>query len=277
MKYDKTLFAGTAGYYEQYRPRYVGRVFEEIVRIFEPNREDVLLDLGCGTGEVGLPLSKHFDKVVAWDPSAEMLALARQKACEEGIENVVFEQKSSDDLPSLQDKIKLCTMGQSFHWMDGMNTLAEIKKHLVPGGGVAILGVRHGLHIYSADFDEPNELTAERNWVVREIGKKYLGAERKAGHGVFAKNTQSFEDMLGEAGFSEINELVFYDTVRRTIDDVVGFLFSSSWGNRGQLGEKADDFERELRDALLELKSDGVFEERVAFWLLTARVKFMES
>ncbi len=106
MKYDKSLFASTAEYYIKYRPKYPKQVFDKIVDIFKPNKEDALLDLGCGTGEFALPLSKYFCKVVAWDPNADMLRLAEQKANKQDVKNVVFEQKSSDDLSSLTEKIK---------------------------------------------------------------------------------------------------------------------------------------------------------------------------
>ncbi|MCL2869300.1 class I SAM-dependent methyltransferase [Candidatus Saccharibacteria bacterium] len=271
MKYDKSLFASTADYYVKYRPKYSQEIFDKIIEIFKPIENDILLDLGCGTGELALPLSKTFGKVIAWDPDADMLRLAKQKADEQDVKNVVFEQKSSDDLSGLTEKIKLCTMGQSFHWMDGTDTLIEIKKHLVDNGGVAIIGLKHGLHIYSPTFDEPNEITAERNRIVSEVGVKYLGAERKAGHSVFTRGKKSFEDMLNEAGFADIEETVLDVMVRRTTDDVIGWLFSSSWGNSDQLGDKAEAFEQELRERLKELKPDGVFDERISFWLLTAK------
>jgi len=271
MRYDKSLFAGTEDYYVKYRLQYSQEIFDKIIEIFKPVENDVLLDLGCGTGELALPLSKSFGRVIAWDPNADMLRLAEQKADEQNIENVVFEQKSSDDLPSLNEKIKLCTMGQSFHWMDGVETLTGIKKHLVNNGGVTIVGLKQGLSIYMPTFDEPNQITAERNRIVSEVGIKYLGAQRKAGHGVFTRGKKSFEDMLSEAGFADIKESVLDITIKRTIDDVIGWLFSSSWGKKGQLGGKAETFEQELRERLQELKPDGVFDERISFWLLTAK------
>ena len=218
-----------------------------------------------------MPLSKHFGQVIAWDPDPEMLKQAKRKTAEKNIKNIIFEQKSSDDLPELKKKIKLCAMGRSFHWMDGTDTLIEIKKHLADGGGVAIVDIRHGLHIYSPTFSEPDDITAERNRIVSEIGKKYLGTKRKAGHSLFTKEQKSFNEMLDEVGFSKIKEVIFDTTVTRTIDDTVGFILSSSWGNKNQLGDKAEIFEQELRSRLITLKPDGLFNEKLTFWLLTAR------
>jgi SAM-dependent methyltransferase len=277
MKYDKSLFAGTAGYYADYRPKYPRVVFDKMIEVFKPNKGDVLLDLGCGTGEITLPLAKHFEKVLAWDPDGEMLEIAKRKTEEQGITNIIFEQKSSDDLINLRGRIKLCTMGQSFHWMGGADTLVGIRKHLVSGGGVTIIGVKDGLHIYSSTFNEPNEITAERNRVVGEMGIKYLGVKRKAGKSVFMKEEKSFEEILDEAGFTEIDEVTLDVAIKRTIDDVIGFIFSSSWGNKNQLGDKADAFERELREKLQMLKPDGIFDEMISFSLLTAKLPNEEN
>lgn len=272
MKYDKTLFVGAVDYYAEYRPKYPQDIFDRIAEVFELSKNDLFLDLGCGTGELALPLSKYLKEVMAWDPNAEMLELGRQKAKERDIENVLFEQKSSDDLPSLDGEIKLCTMGQSFHWMDGTSTLMELKKHLADGGGVAITGVRHGLHIYSSNFEEPNEITTKRNQIVSDVGMKYFGEERKAGRKVFVRDAESFGDMLDKAGFTEVEEVIFDTVAKRTIDDVMGFLFSTSWGNKNYLGDKADAFEEELRKKLLALKPDGAFEEKISFYMITAKV-----
>jgi len=277
MKYDESLFEGTAEYYGKYRPRYPEKIFDRIIDIFQPSEDDVSLDLGCGTGEIALPLAKYFKKVLAWDPDGEMLEVAKRKAEEQGVTNVVFEQKSSDDLPTLSEKIKLVTMGQSLHWMDVEVVLSEIKKHLVIGGGVAIIGgAQHGLHIYSPFFDEPNEITAERNKIVREVVIKDLGSERKAGKSVFRQRDDKwlkFDDALAKTGFTDIDEIMFSETVKRSVDETIGFLYSTSWGNKHQLGEKVDEFEKELREKLLELQPSGVFDERVEFYFINGRRK----
>lgn len=271
MKYDSTLFENTAEYYERYRSKYPTKIFNKIVDVFKPTKDDVLLDLGCGTGKIALPLAKYFKKVLLWDPDAEMLKIAKKKAKQQNIINVLFEQKSSDDLHTLTDKIKLVSMGQSFHWMDGETTLNEIKKHLANNSGIAIIGTRYGLHIYSPPFDEPNEITIERNKIVKEVAMKYLNKERKAGKNTFKHNNKPFNDMLTEAGFANIDEITFDKISKRTINETIGFLYSTSRGSKYQLGDKVENFEKELKEKLSKISPNGIFNEKTIFSLLIAK------
>lgn len=272
MRYDKSLFASTANFYTKYRPKYPPKLLKKLVDTFSPNQEDVLLDLGCGTGELAIPLAKYFQKVIAWDPDPEMLELAKQNAQEQGASNIVFELKSSDSLPSLTKKVKVCVMGQSFHWMDGANTLAEIKKHLTSGGGVAILGIKIGIHIYTPDgWVEPVPATALRNKAIYETVVKFLGIERRAGETTFKTSYQPFTEMLEETGFESIQEQTFEEMRERTTDETLGYIYSTSWGNKNQLGDKAMAFDEELMGKLGSIEADGVFSEKIVFSLLTAK------
>ncbi len=53
---------------------------------------DVVLDLGCGTGAIGLALADDAARVVGRDVSSGMLDRAREKADERGLENVAFDE-----------------------------------------------------------------------------------------------------------------------------------------------------------------------------------------
>jgi len=52
--------------------------------------EDTVLDLGAGTGAIGLALAPDCARVLGRDPSEGMLDQARQKADREGIDNAAF-------------------------------------------------------------------------------------------------------------------------------------------------------------------------------------------
>ena len=54
----------------------------------DPDPDDVVVDLGCGTGAVGLRLAADADRVVGRDISEGMMERARRKAAERGLDNV---------------------------------------------------------------------------------------------------------------------------------------------------------------------------------------------
>ncbi|HEX5448159.1 MAG TPA: hypothetical protein VFW90_03095 [Candidatus Saccharimonadales bacterium] len=56
------LFARTAKFYAEFRPRYPQMLFEDIVRQYNLDGRGWLLDLGCGTGELVLPYAPRSSK-----------------------------------------------------------------------------------------------------------------------------------------------------------------------------------------------------------------------
>ena len=68
MEQANDLFRGAAQYYERYRVPYPQEVFDWIINEYRLDGRGRLLDGGCGTGQVALPLSRWFGEVVAIDP-----------------------------------------------------------------------------------------------------------------------------------------------------------------------------------------------------------------
>ena len=93
------LFTGTAWHYAQYRPGYPKPFFDSIVAQFALDGTDRLLDLGCGTGQLTLPLAEHVAEAVGMDPEPEMLTEAARQAQAPRVTNVTWAQGSSEDLP----------------------------------------------------------------------------------------------------------------------------------------------------------------------------------
>src|SRR3981081_1378157 len=71
---SRGLFAGTAWYYARYRPNYPTVFFDDVVDRFGLDGTGRLLDLGCGTGQLTIPLAPHFTEAVSMDPEPDMLA-----------------------------------------------------------------------------------------------------------------------------------------------------------------------------------------------------------
>ncbi|GAB3685526.1 class I SAM-dependent methyltransferase [Salinarchaeum chitinilyticum] len=59
-----------------------------VIEAAAPEPDDVVLDLGAGTGAIGLALAEDADRVVLRDLSEGMLDQARQKVADRGLDNV---------------------------------------------------------------------------------------------------------------------------------------------------------------------------------------------
>ena len=70
----KDIFQGTAWYYARFREGYPPEFFDLIKRKFDLLKGDRVLDLGCGTGQIAIPISASVKEVVAMDPEPEMIS-----------------------------------------------------------------------------------------------------------------------------------------------------------------------------------------------------------
>ena len=93
------LFTGTAWHYARYRPGYPRAFFADLAKRFHLDGTRRILDLGCGTGQLTLPLAEHVAEAVGMDPEPEMLAEAARQAQAASISNVKWAHGNSADLP----------------------------------------------------------------------------------------------------------------------------------------------------------------------------------
>lgn len=93
-----------------------------------------VLDLGCGTGRILLPLLRAGLEVDGCDVSADMLAYCRAQLTKAGLAARLFEQ-AGDDLapPRTYRTIYIC---DSFGIVGSQETLRRCCEHLAPGGGL---------------------------------------------------------------------------------------------------------------------------------------------
>ncbi|WP_039801544.1 class I SAM-dependent methyltransferase [Nocardia araoensis] len=107
------LFAGTAWHYARYRPDYPRRFFDDLVRRLRLDGTGRLLDLGCGTGQLTVPLARHVSEAVGMDPEPTMLVEAARRAEAAGLANVTWVRGGSEDLPGGLGRFRLVTIGQA--------------------------------------------------------------------------------------------------------------------------------------------------------------------
>lgn len=239
------IFASAAAAYRRYRRAYDERAFPAVADGLGLAAGSVVLDLGTGTGAVALGLAPLVARVVAVDPSEEMLGEARSAGA--GVPNVEWRVGDSEHLGELGlERVDAVTMGRSFHWMDRPAVLAALDGLVAPGGGLALLRTLEGA---------PRGDEALRPWVIAisEVVDRYgLTPDH------VTTRTGDHVAELRRSAFSQVEELRFPSgDVTLTLDEVVGAQFSYSYTAPARLGDRLAAFEADLRAALLACEPSG--------------------
>ena len=254
---DPTAFTGTAGYYARYRVPYPAALLARIRSRYRLDGAGRLLDLGCGTGQLSLPLAPDVAEIVGLDPEPDMLNEADAEAARAGVTNARWLVGRDSDLDHLfpeRGAFRLVTIGRAFHRMAQEATLRSLDRLVETTGGVVLVGDREPIWHGSAPWQ----------LLVRQTIRRWLGQERRDGAG-FVQPHEPFEVYLARSAFRE-TEFVEYEWRRDvTVDEIVGYLYSTSYCSLGLLGDQRNNFERELRQALLALDPQGLFTEEVSF------------
>ena len=113
-------------------------VTEALVEYADPRPEMSILDLASGTGEPAITLASRMGgtgQVTAFDLSADLLAIATERARQRGFRNVVTQQGDAEQLPFPESHFDLATsrFGVMF-FADIDRALRELHRVLKPGG-----------------------------------------------------------------------------------------------------------------------------------------------
>lgn len=116
--------------YDRYRPGFPEAAADAIL----PGRVAAVLDLGAGTGKFTALLTGRAERVIAVEPSAQMLDVLRVKLPE--AERYVA---GAERIPLADASVDAVTVAQAFHWFERDAACAEIRRVLVPGGALGLL------------------------------------------------------------------------------------------------------------------------------------------
>lgn len=258
-KFDPELYRGTHEYYAKYRPGIPKEVIDVIVKHFDIKPTDRVLDIGCGTGQVALAMDGKCKEMICVDPDPEMIKWAKKmtKDCKT---KLIWINCPAEDLGKFKKKLgtfKLATFCRSFHWVNQEQVLKDLNALIKEDGGVALFG-------------DKSFWTGEEKWqkAVKKVIQKYLGEERRAGKGKFQPPKEPWDEILRDSPFKFVK--IHDVSLIRTwdIENIIGYLFSTSFAAPHLFGNRLNEFKKEIRKTLLSLNPKGVFKEK-AVWMIT--------
>jgi SAM-dependent methyltransferase len=234
-------FTSSASYYDRYRPSYP-TAFDRYVADRWGGRER-FVELGCGTGRVILRLATHFDDALGVEPNDAMRAVAEEGARSLGLDSCSFAGVAAEELELGEETVDLCLICQAFHWMDRELVLERLHSALRRGGALVVAdpGPGHPLEL------EP----------LRTVMVAYAGKGRRPGGRDFGDPMELHETVIERSAFGA-PERVLVEGDPQTYDaaEMIGLLYSTSYCSPKAIGDRREEFERDVRRAFAECAGD---------------------
>lgn len=250
-------------YYHRYRRGYPEAVFDELARGFGLTGDDVVVDLGCATGQLTLPMAARVRAVVGMDPEPDMVGRGRAAAAEQGVGNVTWVVGADSDVPALgallgAGALGAVTIGQALHWMDAPRLFAALRPLFRPGGGLAVIS--NGRPVWMQDSGWSRAL--------RDVLGQWRGTKLTNTFGADDETRAGYRAQLVDAGYA-VHERFVEHTNTMDRDQVVGNVFSALSAGDLPTPELREELATRIGDAI---DPHAPFTEHVRVSLLIGQV-----
>jgi ubiquinone/menaquinone biosynthesis C-methylase UbiE len=242
-------FASAVPYYAEFRTGYPQQLVDELATRLRLDGSQAVLDVGCGTGQIAIPIACHASTVMAIDPLSAMLARGRAAAQAAGVGNIRWIAGDSEHLATIVEPgAHLAVFAASFHWTNRSQTLDTLDRILAANGSIVVI---------TDDLDDSEQ--PDWDQAITEIRSRYLEPRIEAQK--YLDPSQSHLEVLQRSPFSVVQEMSWSWSRQLSIDQVVGLQFSYSFSTPAVFGDKADAFAQDVRDAVHALYPDGTVTE----------------
>jgi SAM-dependent methyltransferase len=231
-------------FYHRYRRGYPAAAIDSLMDAFTLTGDDIVVDLGCGTGQLALPIAHRVHAVAGVDPEPDMLVRARRAAAERDIGNVTWMLGADTNMPALsallgERRVGAVTIGQALHWMDYDQLFPALMPLLRPGGGVAV--ITNGTPLWLQDSAWSHAL---RGFLEQSSGRRLTNA-----CGTDEASQRRYRDSLTAAGFDVRDASIEY-TDDLDFEHLVGGLYSAFPASQLPPADQRPAFAEQVRRVL---------------------------
>jgi ubiquinone/menaquinone biosynthesis C-methylase UbiE len=256
VEFRPDLFRGAATDYETFRVGYPDALVDDLLRRSELSGQGVCLDLACGTGQLAFALEHAFREVWAVDQEPDMVAVIRDKAVKAGATHVRAVASAAEDLDAPLAAFELVAVGNAFHRLRRDGVARRIFDWLKPGGHCAL--------VWS---DSPWVGNSGWQMLLSDVLERWKATSAGRVPSSWEESRRQRPDrlVLTEAGFKFLGAFGFPEEHRWTVEDLIGFVYSTSFLSRQALGARADDFETDMHSSLDRFDSGAGLSQTINF------------
>ena len=173
---------------------------------------DVVLDFACGSGEIGLDIAPHIQRIHGVDLSAKMIELADQKVRDRKIGNADFSHTDAFDERLVGSSFSAVTAFNVFHLLDDIPGVLARLHDLLASGGLLI---------------SQTPCLGERIWFVRS----FLDLAQRLGIAppIRSLTITELESLVSSGGFEILESEIWdgKDSVQRVVARKLGVCLNS--------------------------------------------------
>src|SRR5262245_13591337 len=134
-------FDAVADLYDEYRPAPPRDVVAAVIELSHLRRGSRVLEIGCGSGQLSVPLASYGVDLIAVEPGSHLAALATRNLAQFPNAQVEVGSFEAWSLPAEWFDAVVCA--NAFHWLDPEVRFASCADALRPGGRLMILHTHH--------------------------------------------------------------------------------------------------------------------------------------
>ena len=207
--------------YQRYRRGYPDEVFDALAEEFSLVSDDVVLDLGCATGQLTLPMAERVRAVIGRDPEPDMVGRGRAEAVKRGLGNLTWVVGADRDVPAVgallgPESLAAVTIGQALHWMEPVPLFRTLRPLLRPRGGVAVINNGRPIWLYDIAWSR----------ALRDFLERWRGRRLESTFGSEDQERATYREQLTEAGYT-VRERSLEHSTTMDLDQVVGNVLSA--------------------------------------------------